>query len=112
MLAEWHTAIIGHEFLFDFGPQAQYRLAFDDASHLTVTVLADAAYPPGTVNHFEIEMTEIRPDLYMITWVEPATGNTVTHVDDFAENTAWTNITDIASQGFWRLSGTITPAAS
>lgn len=66
-------------------------------------------YPAGTLNHFEIELNEIRPDLYQVTWVEPATGNTVTHIEDYANNRAWTNITDLASKGFWRLKGTIHP---
>lgn len=61
----------------------------------------------GTLNHFETEMTEIRPDVYIVTWIEPATGNTVTHVDDFENNVSYTNITDLASKGFWRMKGAI-----
>ena len=52
-------------------------------------------------------MIEIRPDVYMVTWIEPATGNTVTHVEDFASNIAYTNITDLGTEGFWRLKGEI-----
>lgn len=103
--------VIGREFEFDFGEQAIYRLHFIDEGHLDVTVIADASYPSGTVNQFAIDLTEIRPDVYMITWIEPATGNTVTHVDDFAANVAYTNITDLASKGFWRLKGDIRPLA-
>lgn len=102
-----HVQVIGREFEFNFGEQAIYRLHFIDADHLEVTVVADAGYPAGTVNHFEIVMTEICPDVHMITWIEPATGNTVTHVDDFANSIAYTNITDLESKGFWRLKGTI-----
>ena len=56
-------------------------------------------------------MTEVTPDVYTVTWIEPATGNTVTHVEDFADNIAYTNITDLASRSFWRLKGTIRPAS-
>jgi phenolic acid decarboxylase len=101
--------VIGREFDFDFGEQAVYRLHFIDETHLDVTVVADASYPAGTVNHFEIEMTKIRADVYMVTWIEPATGNTVTHVEDFANNIAYTNITDLATSSFWRLNGGIKP---
>ena len=101
--------VMGREFEFNFGDQAVYRLRFIDVTHLDVTVVADTSYSAGTVNHFEIDMTEVRPDVYMVTCVEPATGNTVTHVDDFANSVAFTNITDLASNGFWRLRGTITP---
>lgn len=99
--------IIGRRFNFVFGDNAVYELHFLDDRHLDVTVVADAGYPAGTLNHFEIEMTEIRTDLYQVTWVEPATGNTITHLEDYANNVAWTNITDLASKGFWRLKGTI-----
>ncbi|MGH3579687.1 MAG: MoaF-related domain-containing protein [Mycobacterium sp.] len=101
--------VIGKTFDFVFGAEAVYRLRFIDDRHLDVTVVADASYPAGTLNHFEIEMTELRPDVYMVTWIEPATGNTVTHVEDYANNIAYTNITDLASKGFWRLKGEIKP---
>ncbi len=91
------------------GKDAIYRLHFRDATHLDVTVMADPSYPAGTLNHFEIRMTEIRPDVYIATWIEPATGNTVTHVDDFANNLSYTQITDLASKGFWRMKGEIRP---
>lgn len=100
---------VGRQFDSDFGDEARYRLHFVDAEHLQVTVLADPGYPAGTVNDFDIALTPIRPGVFMITWIEPATGNTVTHVDDFASGVAYTNITDLASKGFWRLKGTITP---
>ena len=104
-----HIQVIGRQFDFVFGKDAIYRLHFKDAGHLDVTVVADPSYPAGTLNHFEISMTEIRPDVYIATWIEPATGNTVTHVDDFANNVSYTHITDLASKGFWRMKGEIRP---
>ncbi|EUJ31390.1 metallo-beta-lactamase family protein [Listeria floridensis FSL S10-1187] len=99
---------IGKQYLFDFGAEARYQLDFKSETELVVTVVADSFYPSGTVNHFEIQVALLRDNLVMLTWVEPATGNTVTHVDDFVNNVAYTNITDLASKQFWRLSGTIT----
>jgi hypothetical protein len=101
--------VIGKRFLFDFGENAKYELDFTDADSLVVTVVADPAYTAGTVNRFQIQRTEIRPNVYMVTWVEPATGNTVVHVQDFEDEIAYTNITDVASKGFWNLKGQITP---
>jgi hypothetical protein len=101
--------VIGHRFDFVFGPNAIYQLHFVDAKHLDVTVVADPGYPKGTLNRFVIEMTEIRPNVYMVTWIEPATGNTVTHVEDFEQGVAYTNITDITSGQFWRYKGEIKP---
>lgn len=104
-----HVEVIGRKFNFDFGPSAVYQLHFIDQTHLDVTVVADASYPKGTVNHFEIVMTELRSNLYMVTWVEPETSNSVTHVEDYEHGIAFTNITDIASKQFWRLKGKIQP---
>jgi hypothetical protein len=101
--------VIGRQFDFVFGDNAIYRLHFISAKQLDVTVVADPSYAKGTLNHFEIALTEIRPDVYIVTWVESATGNTVTHVEDYERGVAFTNITDLASKQFWRLKGTIRP---
>lgn len=104
-----NVQVIGNEFDFVFGENAIYRLHFIDAQHLDVTVMADSSYAKGTLNHFEIAMTEIRPDVSMVTWIEPQTGNTVTHIEDYEHNIAFTNITDLASKQFWCLKGAIHP---
>jgi phenolic acid decarboxylase len=105
-----NVEVIGHKFVFDFGSQASYELHFIDSRHLEVRVVADVSYPKNTLNRFDIEMTELGPDLYMVTWEEPQTGNTVTHVEDYAKGMAFANITDIASRQFWRLKGVIRPS--
>lgn len=101
--------VVGNQFEYEFSPEAIYQLNFIDETHVDVTIVADAGYPKGTINQFETEMTEVRPNVYMVTWIEPATGNTVTHVDDFENNVSYTNITDLASKGFWRMTGDIKP---
>jgi hypothetical protein len=109
-LMSMQIPVVGRRFLFDFGENAKYDLDFEDAHTLTVTVVADPAYPAGTVNQFEVQRTEIRPNVYMVTWTEPDTGNTVVHVQDFDAEIAYTNITDLASKRFWNLKGQITSA--
>jgi len=82
--------VIGRQFDFVFGDNAIYRLHFINAQHLDVAVVvADPSYAKGPLNHFEIAMTEIRPDVYIVTWVEPATGNTVTHIEDYERGIAF-----------------------
>ncbi|WP_211878464.1 MoaF-related domain-containing protein [Pseudarthrobacter albicanus] len=103
------TQIIGRKFVFDFGDDAKYELNFVAEDKLEVTVVADSSYPAGTLNKFDITRTQLRPDLYLVTWVEDDTGNTVTHVQDYANLTAYTSITDLASRGFWNLRGRIIP---
>jgi hypothetical protein len=45
----------------------------------------------------------------MVTWAEPETGNTVVHVQDLAHEIAYANVTHLASRGFSKLTGQITP---
>jgi len=73
-----------------------------------VTVVADVSYSAGTLNRFTITMTELRPDLCMVTWIEEDTGNTVTYVQDYENLVTYTNITDLASRAF----GTCTEASN
>lgn len=103
------ATVIGRRFIFTFAADAVHELHFLDETHFDVVVVADPSYAKGTLNHFDVAMTEIRHGVFMITWVEPAMGNTVTHVDDFAALVAHTNITDLASKSFWRLTGKIEP---
>ena len=104
-----NVQVIGRKFVYDFGPNAIYELHFIDPKHLEVTVVADDSYPKGTLNKFDIDMTQIRPNVYMVTWIEPKTGNTVTNVEDYEQHIAFTNITNIASRQFWRFKGKIRP---
>jgi len=99
---------IGQDELFDFGENAKYQLHFENEDELTVTVVEDANYAAGTVKHYTPQITHLQDTLYLITWVEEDTGNTVTHIDDFVRGISYTNITDLASKSFWRLKGLIT----
>lgn len=73
-----------------------------------MTVVEDANYAARTVNHFKPQITHLQDTLYLITWVEEDTGNTVTHIDAFVRGISYTNITDLASKSYWRLKGLIT----
>lgn len=99
----------GKKYLFDFGDKARYQLYFVDDTNLEVTVVEDSYYAKGTVNHFDIQVTPLREKLYMLTWIEDKTGNTVTHVEDYENMTVCTNITDLTTKSFWRLKGKISP---
>lgn len=66
-----------------------------------MTVVEDANYAARTVNHFKLQITHLQDTLYLITWVEEDTGNTVTHIDDFVRGISYTNITDLAPKSFW-----------
>lgn len=100
--------VIGTTYLFNFGDQAKYRLTTASPKVLRSEVVADSRLPAGTVNDFQIDRVELRPGLYLLSWTEPESGNTVTQVQDFAEHTAYVYITDRASSSLWCLKGTIT----
>lgn len=97
--------VIGHKFKVDFG-QMSFLLHFESAEQLTWTTLSGG--PAGDGETVKITMTLIRPDVYMVYWVEPKhNGNTVTHVEDFANGVVYTNITT-PDNGFINLKGTLT----
>lgn len=100
--------VIDSTYLFDFGDYAKYLLTTASPQVLRSEVVADAHLPAGTVNEFHIDRVELRSGLYLLSWTEPESGNTVTQVQDFAEHTAYVRITDRASSAFWCLKGTIT----
>lgn len=101
--------IIGKTYLYDFGEGSKYQLHFVDETHLEVTVVEDNFYAPGTINHFDIQITTLAEGLSMITWIEEESKNTVTHVDDFNKLISYTNITSVPNNEFWRLKGKIIP---
>lgn len=96
--------IIGKKFKADFGGYV-FELHFESETQLTWTALADGGF--GDFETVEITRTEIRPDLFMVYWKEKS-GARVTHVQDFENNTVYTNIAD-AGHGFINLKGTLTP---
>jgi len=54
--------VVGRTFRFDLGENAAYELHFVSATRLEVTVIAYVAYPEETLNKFDIEMAELRPN--------------------------------------------------
>jgi len=96
--------IIGKKFKADFGDYA-FELYFESETQLTWTALADSSL--GDTETVQITRTEIRPDLYMVYWKEKS-GARVTHVQDFENNTVYTNIAD-AGHNFLNLKGALTP---
>jgi hypothetical protein len=73
--------IIGHSFLVDFG-MAKAILRIDSETSLTFTITEKDGAPVHEVETVTTEMTELRPQLYMLTWKEK-NGNTITQVQDY-----------------------------
>lgn len=95
--------VVGNKFNADFGDYL-FELFFESETQLTFTSLRGENL--GYSETVQITMTEIRPNVYMTTWIEKA-GTTVTHIEDFENNTVYTNII-YPDLTFYNLKGTLT----
>lgn len=99
--------VIGNSFKVDFG-QLVFRLDFHSETRMTWQALNAHGQPAGQDMTVTIHRTEVRPNVFMVYWSEPALGATVVHVQDFDNDKVWTNITTKDGQ-FINLAGTLTP---
>ncbi|KTE92412.1 hypothetical protein AT727_19700 [Desulfitobacterium hafniense] len=100
--------VIGHKFLAEYG-MFTAELYFESETNLTFTIL-EFPNSPNSVGHIEkveIVRTEIRPNVYMVTWQE-STRVTVTDIEDFENGIVYTNSTTPEMQ-FILLQGKLTP---
>lgn len=90
--AQEHHAIplVGDTFRFDFGKYS-FELHFKNDTLLTLALLKGSV--PGPAQTVKISKTEIRPNVYMVTWQEKS-GTTVTDVQDFQKGIVYANITE------------------
>ena len=95
--------VVGEKFHADFG-DFLFELHFETETQLTFTSLRGETF--GYSETVQIKMTEIRSNVYLITWKEKS-GTTVTHIEDFENNTVYTNIT-YPDLSFYNLRGTLT----
>jgi len=99
-----HVPIAGHKFKFDFGNFA-FQIYFTSDTALTMALLKDEN--PGPEQSVAINKTEVRPNVYMVTWQEK-NGTTVTDVQDFEKGIVYANVTEPGKQ-FEHWEGKITP---
>ena len=95
--------VIGHKFKVDFGQMA-FQLHFEHATQMTFAPIVENGL--GESETVQTTMVEIRPDVYMVYWKEKS-GTTVTHLEDFQNETVYTNITS-PDNSFINLKGTLT----
>ncbi len=95
--------VIGNKFKADFGEFA-FELNFENENQLTWRAFNNSSL--GAIETVKIQKTEIRPNVYMVTWKEKS-GTTVTHLEDFEKQTVYTNITT-PDHNFINLKGKLT----
>ena len=98
--------IIGRRFLVDFGPKA--ILDIQSETSLTFTITEMKGKPANETETVEIQLTELRPDLYMLTWKEK-NGNTVTQIQDHGKGIVFMNWT-LPDGQFTHATGSLLPA--
>lgn len=95
--------VIGNKFKADFGEMA-FELNFESETQLTWRAFNNSQL--GAIETVQIQKTEIRPNVYMVTWKEKS-GTTVTHLEDFEKQIVYTNITT-PDHNFINLKGKLT----
>ena len=83
--------IIGNKFLVEF-EMAKAVLHIESETSLTFTTTELNGNEVNTSETVEIKMTEIRPQLFLVTWKE-ASGKTITQVQDYEKETIYSNWT-------------------
>jgi hypothetical protein len=76
----------GHSYEASFSDR-QFRLDFSPNGKDMTFTRAD-----GSADTVQYTAVEIRPQVFMVYWHESASGNSVTHVEDFERGIVYTNI--------------------
>lgn len=96
---------VGKKFRFDLG-DLRVNYSFDSPDKASFVVENGAGLAPdGHTETVAIELTQIRPGVYLNSWVE-ASGATVSHLEDFETGALYSNVS-IDGQ-IHRFSGSIT----
>ena len=83
--------IIGNKFRVNFG-MAEAVLHIESETQLTFTITEKSGEQVNIIETVQIKMTELRPQLYLLTWQE-ASGTTVTQVHDYKNEAIYSNWT-------------------
>ena len=97
--------IIGNSFSVDFG-MAKAILKIESETSLTFTIIEKNGKAVHEVETVKTEMTELRPQLYMLTWTEN-NGNTITQIQDYDHSIIYSNWTTPSGE-FIHAKGTLT----
>jgi hypothetical protein len=99
--------LVGKSYKFDLGP-LKVKFTFDSESQGSFVVEEGGGLAPdGHAETVALDLKEIRDGVYLNSWTE-ASGATVTHVEDFANATLYSNVT--VDGTLYNLVGTITEA--
>ncbi len=96
--------IVGHIFEADFGEKS-FHLFYKNERTL---ILTDVRGPDvGKKQILTVDIVELRPNLYMVTWQE-ANNATVTDIEDYEKQVVYAMLTTPKNK-FYHLTGTLKP---
>jgi hypothetical protein len=98
-------SITGKEYQLDFG-MARAILNIESETRLTFTITEKGGEKVNIVETVVIQLTELRPQLYMVSWQEQS-GTTVSQVHDYENGIIYSNWTSPGGE-FSHAKGTIT----
>jgi len=96
--------IIGNKFAVDFG-MAKAILHIQSETSLTFTTTEKNGKETNETETVQTKMTELRPQLFMLTWKEK-NGNTITQIQDYENGIIYSNWTAPGGE-FTHAKGTI-----
>jgi hypothetical protein len=99
--------IIGNSFFVDFG-MAKAILNIESETSLTFTTVEKNGKEVHEIETVKTDMTELRPQLYMLTWKEK-NGNTITQIQDYDNGIIYSNWTSPSGE-FTHSKGTLKQA--
>ena len=98
------TQLVGKTFAANLG-RLQVRLTYESDTQMTFTVISGGGMTTdGHTETVGVEIVEIRPEVYLVSWRE-AGGATVVHVEDLANSTLHSTVT--LDGRLYRLAGTV-----
>ena len=98
------TALAGKTYAADLG-QLQVRITYESDTRMTFVVSSGAGLTTdGHTETVDVEIVEIRPQVYLVSWRE-ASGATVVHVEDLERSVLHSTVT-IDGQ-IYRMHGTM-----
>src|SRR3712207_3950857 len=99
--------LVGRTFAANLG-RLQARLTYESDTRMTFVVTSGAGMTTdGHSETVDVEIVEIRPQLYLVSWRE-AGGATVVHLEDLTNSTVHSTVT--LDGQLYRLSGTFEEA--
>lgn len=98
--------LVENQFLVDFG-MAKAILNIQSNTLLTFTILEREGQPVNVSETVHINMTALRPQLYLVTWVE-SDGKTVSQIHDYENGIIHSNWT-LPRGEFIHKTGTLRP---